>query len=98
MDVINVTTSASSAAFPQPVRVETTLPAKGDPGYYLSPLMLAESGLALLLNREKLPALSKQGGVLTPATALGDVIVKRLQEHAKFDIRCEVIEETRKSI
>lgn len=63
--------------------------------------MMAESGLALLLNREELPALSRKGGVLTPAIAFGDAVVKRLQESGKFDIRCEVITgsgESRKSI
>ncbi|KAH7880803.1 Saccharopine dehydrogenase-domain-containing protein [Lentinula edodes] len=101
LDVINVTTSLPSSAFPKPVKVETTISAKGDPGYYLSPIMMAESGLALLLDKPTLPALAKNGGVLTPAIALGDVIVKRLQEFAKFDIRCEVVDgagESRKTI
>ncbi|KAJ4486084.1 Saccharopine dehydrogenase-domain-containing protein [Lentinula aciculospora] len=101
LTVINVTTSIPSSRFPKPVNVETTISANGDPGYYLSPIMMAESGLALLLDRESLPALAKNGGVLTPASALGDVIVKRLQEFAKFDIRCEVVDgiaESRKSI
>lgn len=122
LDVINVTTSLPSSAFPKPVKVETTISAKGDPGYYLSPstfhlitfsesyintnlfgptVMMAESGLALLLDKPALPALAKNGGVLTPAIALGDVIVKRLQEYAKFDIRCEVVDgagESRKTI
>ncbi|KAJ3894798.1 Saccharopine dehydrogenase-domain-containing protein [Lentinula edodes] len=101
LDVINVTTSLPSSAFPKPVKVETTISAKGDPGYYLSPIMMAESGLALLLDKSALPALAKNGGVLTPAIALGDVIVKRLQEFAKFDIRCEVVDgagESRKTI
>ncbi|KAJ3857802.1 Saccharopine dehydrogenase-domain-containing protein [Lentinula lateritia] len=101
LDVINVTTSLPCSAFPKPVKVETTISAKGDPGYYLSPIMMAESGLALLLDKPALPALAKNGGVLTPAIALGDVIVKRLQEFAKFDIRCEVVDgagESRKTI
>ncbi|KAJ3823363.1 Saccharopine dehydrogenase-domain-containing protein [Lentinula raphanica] len=101
MRVINVTSSLPSSSFPKPVKVETVISAKGDPGYYLSPIMMAESALALLLNTEELPPLAKQGGVLTPAIALGDAVVKRLQEYANFDITCEVIEgdaESRKSI
>ncbi|KAJ4002349.1 Saccharopine dehydrogenase-domain-containing protein [Lentinula boryana] len=101
IDVINVTTSLPSSSFPEPVKVETIISAKGDPGYYLSPIMMAESALALLLDREELPPLAKKGGVLTPAIAFGDVIVKRLQEYAKFHIVCEVIKgtaENRKTI
>ncbi|KAJ3750462.1 Saccharopine dehydrogenase-domain-containing protein [Lentinula detonsa] len=101
IDVINVTTSLPSSSFPEPVKVETTISAKGDPGYYLSPIMMAESALALLLDSEELPPLAKKGGVLTPAIAFGDVIVRRLQEYAKFHIVCEVIKgaaENRKTI
>jgi len=98
LTVINVTNSVPSSASP-PVKVQTTISANGDPGYFLSPIMMAESGLSMLLNREELPALSKKGGVLTPAVALGNVIVQRLQEYAKFDIRCEIgTGENRKSI
>jgi len=101
LTVINVTTSVPSPASSEVVKVQTTFSGKGDPGYYLSPIMMAESGLALLLNREELPALSRKGGVLTPAVAFGDAVVKRLQDSGKFDIRCEVITgrgESRKSI
>ncbi|KIK58568.1 hypothetical protein GYMLUDRAFT_202410 [Collybiopsis luxurians FD-317 M1] len=105
LTVINVTTSEPSPAFPKgPVKVETTISAKGDPGYYLSPAMMAESGLALLLNRDELPALAKQGGVLTPAVALGDVIIGRLREFSGFEVVYEVVEgsngtrESRKSV
>ena len=48
--------------------------------------MMAESGLALLLNRDELPALSKRGGVLTPAVALGSVILGRLREFGGFEV------------
>jgi short subunit dehydrogenase-like uncharacterized protein len=48
---------------------------RGDPGYGATSKMLAETGLCLLLDRNKLPA---KGGVLTPATALGPALQKRL--------------------
>ena len=46
----------------------------GDPGYRATSKMLAEVGLALLLDDEASP----RGGVLTPATALGPVLRRRL--------------------
>ncbi|GLY08638.1 MULTISPECIES: saccharopine dehydrogenase NADP-binding domain-containing protein [Actinoplanes] len=51
--------------------------AKGDPGYAATAVMLGESALALVLDRDRLP--ESEGGVLTPATALGDALVDRLR-------------------
>lgn len=62
--------------------------------------MIVECALALLLNRQELPALGKEGGILTPTTALGDVLVRRLEECGKFQFHSEVIlesEENRKT-
>ncbi|QCQ91036.1 saccharopine dehydrogenase family protein [Rhodococcus sp. SGAir0479] len=58
--------------------------AKGDPGYAATAVMFGESALALALDRDALP--ETPGGVLTPATALGDVLVGRLRD-AGFEIR-----------
>ena len=46
--------------------------------------MVSECALALLLNRDELPELGKRGGVLTPASAFGDVLVRRLEETGRF--------------
>jgi saccharopine dehydrogenase (NAD+, L-glutamate forming) len=50
--------------------------AGGDPGYGETSKMLAESAMCLALDRASLPARS---GVLTPAEAMGDVLLERLQ-------------------
>ncbi len=50
--------------------------AQGDPGYQATSVMLGESALCLLLDAERLPA---RAGVLTPATAMGGVLVERLR-------------------
>jgi short subunit dehydrogenase-like uncharacterized protein len=50
--------------------------AQGDPGYAATAVMLGESALGLALDQDRLPAAA---GVLTPATALGDVLVDRLR-------------------
>jgi len=49
---------------------------KGDPGYAATAVMLGESGLALALDGDRLP---DRAGSLTPATAMGDVLVERLR-------------------
>lgn len=56
-------------------RYRATMAQKGDPGYKATAVLLGESGLALALDRDKLSDLR---GVLTPAAAMGDVLLDRL--------------------
>lgn len=56
------------------VRYTSRFRMKGDPGYAATAVMLGESVLSLALDD-----LPEQGGVLTPATALGDALVTRLR-------------------
>ncbi|MFI6076108.1 saccharopine dehydrogenase family protein [Actinoplanes sp. NPDC051343] len=58
-------------------RYRSRVRAKGDPGYAATAVMLGESALALAFDRDELPP--SEGGVLTPATAMGDVLVNRLR-------------------
>ncbi|WP_436524201.1 saccharopine dehydrogenase family protein [Actinoplanes sp. HUAS TT8] len=69
MDIF--TTTSTGARYTARVR------AKGDPGYAATSVMLGEAALALALDRESLPP--SEGGVLTPATGIGDALVTRLQ-------------------
>jgi len=41
---------------------------------------LCESALGLISNTDALPGGYKRGGVLTPATGLGEVLVERLRQ------------------
>jgi short subunit dehydrogenase-like uncharacterized protein len=50
-----------------------------DPGYGSTAKMLAQAGLCLAFD---LAAEDKAGGFWTPATAMGDLLVERLSEHA----------------
>ena len=50
--------------------------APGDPGYKATAVMLGQAALALALDGERLP---DAAGVLTPATAMGDVLAERLR-------------------
>jgi short subunit dehydrogenase-like uncharacterized protein len=69
MDVFTTTTAGK--------RYKARFRAKGDPGYAATAVMLGESALALAFDRTELPP--SPGGVLTPATGIGDALVKRLR-------------------
>ena len=56
-------------------RYRVTMSQQGDPGYKATSVLLGESGLALALNRD---GLSDLLGVLTPAAAMGNVLLARL--------------------
>jgi short subunit dehydrogenase-like uncharacterized protein len=52
----------------------------GDPGNRATTVFVCESALALALDADDLPGGRDRGGVLTPATGLGDVLVERLRK------------------
>ncbi len=58
----------------------------GDPGYSETAKMVAESALCMAFDRERLPA---RAGVLTPAVAMGERLIERLQAAG---IRFELLE------
>ena len=51
----------------------------GDPGNRATLRILCEAGLALAFDGPKLPGAPHRGGVLTPATAIGEALVPRLR-------------------
>jgi short subunit dehydrogenase-like uncharacterized protein len=53
---------------------------RGDPGNRATTKMVCEAALALALDGDRLPHAGRLGGVLTPATALGDVLAGRLRQ------------------
>jgi short subunit dehydrogenase-like uncharacterized protein len=57
-------------------RYRATAAGSGDPGYAATAVMLGEAALALALDGDRLP---DRVGSLTPATALGEVLVERLR-------------------
>jgi short subunit dehydrogenase-like uncharacterized protein len=69
MDIYTTTTTGA--------RYQARVKAKGDPGYAATAVMFGESALALVHDRAALPP--SPGGVLTPATGLGDALVGRLR-------------------
>ncbi|KAG6899461.1 hypothetical protein C0993_010140 [Termitomyces sp. T159_Od127] len=94
----------SSTSTP-PVHVKTVFKGDRDPGYALTAIMIAESALSLLLPPiskpappskasslpEGLPDLAKKGGILTPMTAFGDVLITRLVDTGRFAYETRVV-------
>ena len=60
-------------------RVAALVSDHADPGNAATVKMLSEAALALALDRDALPGGPTRGGLLTPATALGPVLVARLR-------------------
>ena len=52
---------------------------EGDPGYKSTARFICESALALCLDKEKIDK-NVNGGVLTTASGLGDVLIERLKK------------------
>src|SRR6185436_11247484 len=52
---------------------------RGDPGNRATTKFVCEAALCLALQLDKLPGTKGSGGVLTPASGLGDALVQRLR-------------------
>ena len=59
--------------------VRGTIADQGDPGNRATTKLVCESALALALQLDEVPGGPDHGGVLTPASGLGDVLVQRLR-------------------
>ncbi|KAF8886011.1 hypothetical protein BD779DRAFT_1532051 [Infundibulicybe gibba] len=82
----NLTQSSSTP----PITVQSSFKGAGDPGYLLTSILISEAALSLILPSPEgtaLPYLARCGGVLTPVTAMGDVLVERLRRtgHVEFE-------------
>jgi short subunit dehydrogenase-like uncharacterized protein len=60
-------------------RVRGLIADKGDPGNRATVKFVCESALCLAVDFDRLPGGAVRGGILTPATGLGDVLVERLR-------------------
>ena len=56
--------------------ISCTVTCDKDPGYSGTAIMLTESALSIILNNEEI---SKKFGVLTPASGIGKILIKRLK-------------------
>ncbi|KAG7449869.1 NAD-P-binding protein [Guyanagaster necrorhizus] len=83
LDLVNITRSGSTYA-------KTTFKGHGDPGYLLSCIMVAEAALCLL-HQETIRPFARRGGILTPASAMGDALVERLNATGRIEIESIVL-------
>ncbi|KAI9510328.1 NAD-P-binding protein [Russula earlei] len=86
LEYVNVTMSDE----PSPRCAKTIIKARGDPGTLLTAVMVGESALALLFG--ELTPLAAGGGVLTPMTAFGDSIIRRLKANERFEITSGIVD------
>ncbi|KAG8866474.1 hypothetical protein FRC20_008442, partial [Serendipita sp. 405] len=73
IQMINVTSTDG----PNPDHVKTEVTFHGE-AYVITAVTAVESALAILFDHGQLPKLGQAGGILTPMSALGDTLVKRL--------------------
>jgi short subunit dehydrogenase-like uncharacterized protein len=88
--ITNITTSNPNSQG-EKIVVRSIFQGRGDPGYFLSSIMISECALALALDGATLPQISTGGGILTPMTAFGDVLVERLKRSGYIDIESELL-------
>ncbi|KAJ6593216.1 Saccharopine dehydrogenase-domain-containing protein [Mycena capillaripes] len=92
LKVTNLTTAVPTPERATPLQAKTVMVGQGDPGYLLTSVLISEAALSLALTpRETLPAIGRRGGVLTPATALGDVLVDRLVASGRVTFESKVV-------
>jgi hypothetical protein len=90
-------TNVSESDGDKPLTVVTQYTAKGDPGYSHTAKILAEMALSLILappKGTKLPPLATVGGVLTPSTAGGSVLIERLRKNGVAQIESQIVAQT----
>lgn len=61
------------------MKVRGQISDQGDPGNRATVKFLCESAMALALDTDRLPGGPSRGGILTPATGLGEVLAERLR-------------------
>jgi short subunit dehydrogenase-like uncharacterized protein len=71
-------------------RVRGLIADVGDPGNRATVKFVCESALCLAVDFDRLPGGVQRGGILTPATGLGDVLVERLRQ-AGMQIEVEMM-------
>ncbi|KAI9287790.1 saccharopine dehydrogenase [Umbelopsis sp. AD052] len=82
--------TAETEPYENPIRVRGIVRGRMDPGYGDTCRMVAESALSIVYGYDKLPG--KAGGILTPASAFGDVLLTRLRDEGGMDFLIEQIE------
>lgn len=70
----------------RPVEVRVRIHGERDPGYGATARMLGEAAVCLAHDRDALP---ERAGILTPASAMGDALVERLEANAAVTFKVD---------
>ncbi|KAG1160078.1 hypothetical protein G6F37_004313 [Rhizopus arrhizus] len=79
--------TAEIEPYDEPVRARAIIKGSRDPGYGDTCRMVVEAALSIIKSRNEIPG--RDGGVLTPSTAFGQVLVDRLKADNKMVIEVE---------
>ncbi len=82
-------TVAHSSSHPG-LEAKATMKGKSDPGYSSTVRLIVQGALAIVHDYDKLPAIARRGGFLTPATALAEPYIERLEATGHFSFETEV--------
>ncbi|VDB91338.1 unnamed protein product [Peniophora sp. CBMAI 1063] len=94
LNMTNVTT-ATTPHNGSRVRAKSELVCKGSP-LIITSVIAGEAALALL-DPTRLPELAREGGILTPMTAFGDVLLKRLEKTGQWRLSTVILDENAKT-
>lgn len=83
--------TAENEPYDDPLRVKGTVKGFRDPGYGDTCRMVAESALCVVKSLNELPG--KEGGILTPATAFGNVLLERLRHNGGMVFEVEDLQQ-----
>ncbi|EGG11847.1 uncharacterized protein MELLADRAFT_88929 [Melampsora larici-populina 98AG31] len=78
------------------VQVSSTMRGNKDAGYAWTSMCIAECAVTVIKSYDELTPLAKAGGILTPATGLGDALRRRLQSNKVIELEIEVIKNDKK--
>ncbi|GAA5806314.1 saccharopine dehydrogenase [Helicostylum pulchrum] len=82
--------TAETEPYDEQIRVRGTVRGFRDPGYGDTCRMVAESALSIVRSLDEIPG--KEGGILTPATAFGNVLLDRLRQNQGMVFEVEDIQ------
>ncbi|EGG11870.1 uncharacterized protein MELLADRAFT_101624 [Melampsora larici-populina 98AG31] len=69
-----------------------------DVGYGWTSMCIAECAVTVIKSYDQLPPLAKSGGILTPATGMGDALLRRLLSGKIIELETQVIKNEKKKI
>ncbi|ORX62791.1 saccharopine dehydrogenase [Hesseltinella vesiculosa] len=86
----HIIAEAETEPYDAPVRARGIVRGFSDPGYSDTCVMLTQAALSIAKDHDRLPG--KQGGILTPASAFGHVLIDRLNASRRMQLEVATLE------